>query len=540
MPKSKAFLQKNSLRNCLWISSLVLLITPWAVGQTQEADYTGWRPHAIRTEAFERVALRSSEKLNNVPAMDPKATENSQAIRNNKRVMSDREIVDISPQGTYTVLYANNQQILYTANGKTLAVGKVTRAGYPQRVALYDRNTGKLYQVTYALSPKDVFIFDGDGNLKKGTLESALWDKPTFEKKVASVGLKLLSANHIKERITFNVEQDRSSVNAHSIETDNRVSITKGMLAYIESDDELAAVLGHEVAHIILRHRTYPQVTPDDRLRKAFKMPTDLLQDSVEYSKLQSKELDADRMGLRLMIKAGYNPNAAVSIFQKFTSDGSERLYSSHPGGTQRIQAFQRQIKQIQQPVFTTAAVAEPTSVSPLRVSTLPSSAPAAKISFNQWTAAKARWEILKYPTLAKTARNDWSAMPTQDPAFNLHIEVIQKKHSLQDHLLQYQEIPQLSSAHYVVSYPKVRAFITYTLSGQLVQLALCNQASFPRVCQAISPEGKHVLTLFEVSPGQGFRFDATDTLLGYQTHNGIFDTAGQSLAHVVFYPSGR
>ena len=86
-----------------------------------------------------------------------------------------------------------------------------------------------------------------------------------------------------------------------------QVYVTGAMLQFVQSDDELAAILGHEMAHVDLRHCA-------ERYQRLSKLRPWLF--TVEYGKYQ--ELDADAAGLRLTTQAGYDPAAAVALYRRF------------------------------------------------------------------------------------------------------------------------------------------------------------------------------------------------------------------------------
>jgi Peptidase family M48 len=73
-----------------------------------------------------------------------------------------------------------------------------------------------------------------------------------------------------------------------------RIQISRGFVQYMRDDSELAFVLAHEMAHILKHHLP---------VRDA----------SVRYT----QELEADRLGFQLVIRAGYNPDAAIELFRR-------------------------------------------------------------------------------------------------------------------------------------------------------------------------------------------------------------------------------
>jgi predicted Zn-dependent protease len=111
------------------------------------------------------------------------------------------------------------------------------------------------------------------------------------------------------------------------------VYIGQGLLALMDSEDELAAVLGHEIEHIDHYHCA-ERAQQERALRKIplgglFAIPIEVFE--AGYSKDQ--ELEADREGTRLAVEAGYSPNGAIRMFETF-----QRLYdqthskASNPG----------------------------------------------------------------------------------------------------------------------------------------------------------------------------------------------------------------
>jgi hypothetical protein len=106
--------------------------------------------------------------------------------------------------------------------------------------------------------------------------------------------------------------------------TRRHVVLTTAILNETRSDDELAVVLGHELAHVALKH--------PDRL-EALGIPRGILRGiGKNAERVQETEREADRLGLRLAQAAGYDVKAALPFWQRFYAkyDGPQ-LFRTHP-----------------------------------------------------------------------------------------------------------------------------------------------------------------------------------------------------------------
>ena len=124
------------------------------------------------------------------------------------------------------------------------------------------------------------------------------------------------------------------------------------------SDDEIAIVMGHEIAHA-LREHSREQVSHAMAAQTAISVGTALLglgqvsanlSNTVYQSLIATKfsrtdESEADDIGLELTARAGYDPRAGVTLWQKMTAAKSggnpPEFMSSHPADASRIQRIQ-------------------------------------------------------------------------------------------------------------------------------------------------------------------------------------------------------
>ena len=122
---------------------------------------------------------------------------------------------------------------------------------------------------------------------------------------------------------------DTAEVNAFSTSA-GHILVTKGLLSCAKSEDALAAVIAHEIAHIQLQHSlksiktsrftaaaaatanaALTVVSNDTELANTLNdMVDDVITDLVNTGYSQGQEFDADELALTLMADAGYNPKA--------------------------------------------------------------------------------------------------------------------------------------------------------------------------------------------------------------------------------------
>lgn len=94
--------------------------------------------------------------------------------------------------------------------------------------------------------------------------------------------------------------------------TPTGMTVTTGMLAFVKNKDELAAIMGHEMGHYVLQHF---QLNGDSRLHEA----------------------NADKFGLFVMLRAGYDPCVVEGLWKRIADTfGDEAITTSHPGSAQR------------------------------------------------------------------------------------------------------------------------------------------------------------------------------------------------------------
>ena len=143
-----------------------------------------------------------------------------------------------------------------------------------------------------------------------------------------------------------------------------KIAFYTGILDQLKlTDDEIAMVMGHEMAHALREHArsrlAKSQATSiglslgaqllglGDLGNAAANLGTQLL--TLKFSR--SDEIDADLVGLELAARAGYNPQAAVSLWRKMgeaTGNGGIAFLSTHPSGPDRIRELEQNVPKVQ------------------------------------------------------------------------------------------------------------------------------------------------------------------------------------------------
>lgn len=192
---------------------------------------------------------------------------------------------------------------------------------------------------------------------KEALGKSKLSQDPKYLDQVRRVGARVAQAAQKPEyQWEFNVIDEAKTVNAWAL-PGGKVAVYTGLLNLGVSDDELAAVMGHEVAHALAQHsrermsQALAQQIGLEALGASGKLGEGALQAvnlalgiGVGLPFGRKQESEADYIGLDLMSKAGYDPRAAVTFWQKMETAGGPKppeFLSTHPSSEHRIRDIQ-------------------------------------------------------------------------------------------------------------------------------------------------------------------------------------------------------
>lgn len=183
---------------------------------------------------------------------------------------------------------------------------------------------------------------------------------PALSAYVAEVGQKLVKVSD-RPQLPFEFVVINDSVpNAWAL-PGGKLAINRGLLTELKSEAELAAVLGHEIVHAAARHgaRSVEKgtllaagaaiigaLTAEKRNADLIEFATQggaaLL--SLRYGR--EHELEADHYGIDYMVRAGYDPQAAVELQETFVRLSGNKspnwlagLFATHPPSQERVEA---------------------------------------------------------------------------------------------------------------------------------------------------------------------------------------------------------
>lgn len=162
--------------------------------------------------------------------------------------------------------------------------------------------------------------FAEDVYVIRGVNIGNFWKKKGIdEEKVLQVGEKIKIDNRIPKRVPIFVD-NKKTVNAYSSSYDKSVTIHEGSFSYIDTDDELAYILAHEIAHSVEAYGG-------------------MLKHIAMNANSKKYEQKADLKGIDYMVKAGYDPVAAITMGNKIFGEPvwDWGFTSTHPKGSRRL-----------------------------------------------------------------------------------------------------------------------------------------------------------------------------------------------------------
>ncbi|HEV2907700.1 MAG TPA: M48 family metalloprotease [Candidatus Eremiobacteraceae bacterium] len=194
-------------------------------------------------------------------------------------------------------------------------------------------------------------IRQGQDEVKHIDAENAIVNDPVLNNWVQTIADNLKRERARPDiNYTFKII-DTDDINAFSL-PGGFIYLNFGLLNFVNSDDELAGVMGHEMGHVERRHVvTLPAKAQALNLLIgilsifsvfAYRFGG-LIGSAALYKISRQDELQADQYGLMLMSRAGYDPNAMVSFMDRLGKEYGEsgdvlaKYFEDHPGSQARV-----------------------------------------------------------------------------------------------------------------------------------------------------------------------------------------------------------
>ncbi len=184
---------------------------------------------------------------------------------------------------------------------------------------------------------------------------------------VDKVGKKLVAATPVRETgypFDFHLLADDRTVNAFAL-PGGQIFITSALFKRLESEDQLAGVLGHEIGHVVGRHSNEQMaqhglwagiargvgVLLSDGQGRGGMHVADMLAQVRLKSYGRDDELESDRLGLLFMMQAGYDPEALIGVMEILAKasggGGGPEFLSTHPNPENRIERIREEIARL-------------------------------------------------------------------------------------------------------------------------------------------------------------------------------------------------
>lgn len=191
-------------------------------------------------------------------------------------------------------------------------------------------------------------------------------NRPAENEQVQRVAKQLLKAMGDSPSAWEIVLIENSTPNAFAL-PGNKIGVHTGILPITKTDAGLAAVLGHEISHVKLRHagQRYTQnvaaqigfLTLGAAMGNKDPKTREVLlgvagtgtQVGVLLPFSRKHELEADRDGLKYMAKAGYDPREAITFWERMRVEAQKQgsppeFLSTHPSDKRRIQELKKML----------------------------------------------------------------------------------------------------------------------------------------------------------------------------------------------------
>ncbi|MFT7234911.1 MAG: putative Zn-dependent protease [Methylophagaceae bacterium] len=198
----------------------------------------------------------------------------------------------------------------------------------------------------FVMMSEDSEVKIGRTNHPKIIAEYGLYDDDVLQRYVQSVGHRLADISHRKGLVYHFTVLDSPVINAFAL-PGGYIYITRGLMAYLNSEAELAAVLGHEIGHVTARHgvrqQSAAQAANIGYTIGAILVPELLGGSSQDLFNMfggallsgygREHELESDGLGAEYLARAGYDPKAMLDVIRVLKNQASfAEMEAKHQG----------------------------------------------------------------------------------------------------------------------------------------------------------------------------------------------------------------
>ncbi len=188
-----------------------------------------------------------------------------------------------------------------------------------------------------------------------------LYQDSEVQNAIDQIGMQLVNnsvASQTPWRFEFSVLDDPETINAFAL-PGGPVFITTAMLNRLETEDEIAGVLAHEIVHVLARHSAQ-RIAQSDLTNgligavgvaagdASASQTAAMIAQLVNMRYGREDEIQSDTLGVCIMISAGYDPNGMLRVMEVLqeASGGSSQpeFFSTHPNPENRLERIEEAI----------------------------------------------------------------------------------------------------------------------------------------------------------------------------------------------------
>ena len=195
--------------------------------------------------------------------------------------------------------------------------------------------------------------------------EMGVYDDAELQRYVSDVGMRLARASERPNLPWSFTVVDEPAINAFAL-PGGKIYVTRGILAYLHDETQLAGVLGHEIGHVTARHSAQ-QYTKATSAGVGLALLGIFVPEAQPYQGIAEQalgvlflkygrddELQADRLGVQYTAKTGWNPAGVAGMLRTLarldeasgSSRGVPNWLSTHPAPADRVAQVQRFIEE--------------------------------------------------------------------------------------------------------------------------------------------------------------------------------------------------